>query len=304
MRSQRYDWMRTKALYEAALREDPQFAESWSGLADVWMERALQGPLSERSSAAIEAARCARRALALQPRNVEALSAIGLLASQRDYDLAAAEDAFRQAVIADPEYVDARVNLAMILGMRGQADESLREFAIARQLDPANLDLSGFEPILYLCARRYEDALACYRDILAVHPDSKGAAWGVMSMYIAQKNWDEALAMTKGLGDPQTAPQAGTPVTEAEFLKVYRGLKGFVETGRRRGLFSDYTVAHYYAQLGDRDRAFSYLERAIDERVPSVSYIMVDPRVDSLRSDSRFNALVARTKLGQPPATR
>ncbi len=297
-RSQAYDWMRTKALYEAALHEEPRFAEAWSGLSDVWIGQALQGPIADCDRAAAQALACARRAVALQPGNAEAHSTLGLLAGQRDYDLATAEDELRRATAGDPQYLDARVNLAMVLAMRGQSDDSLREFTIAQQLDPAGLDLSQFEPLLYLYARRYEDARARYRDILAVNPDSVGATWGLMFTYVAQKNWSEALALAATI-----RPKAvkAVPATEEGFLSVYCSFDSYLQDGRRQEKLNDYFLAIYYAQTHDRDRSFQSLNRAIDVHTPAVSYIMVDPRLDNLHGDPRFRAVLARINLGRPP---
>ena len=298
-RSQAYDWMRTKEQYEAALKVEPRLAEAWSGLGDVWGIQMLSGPLAERRTAAAHAENCAQRALALQPSNPEAHSTLGLIAAQWNFDLAAAEDAMRRATIADAGYVDARLNLAMILAMRGQADESLRELAHAQQLDPVNLGQTIVEPLLYLHARRYEDAAARYRDILAVNPQSNQATWGLMYALIAQRNWGDALALARTLPRAQVA--GNVPATEAGFNRVFRGLEDYMQYGRGRGWFNDYFLSLYYAQTGDRERAFALLEQAVEQRIPHLSYIMVDPRLESLRGDPRFNALVSRLRLGRPP---
>jgi DNA-binding winged helix-turn-helix (wHTH) protein/tetratricopeptide (TPR) repeat protein len=298
-RSQAYDWMRTKELYEAALSQEPRFAEAWSGLSEVWGNRMLRGPMAERAQAAARAAECARRAIELQPRNAEALSILGLLAAQRDYDLAAAEELTRRAVAADPSYVDARSNLAMILTMRGEAGEALREWEIARQLDPVTNDLNPIEPFLYLQARRYGDARARYRDILAVTPESQHALWGLMFTYTAQRNWGEAIALASTL-HPDKAPR-NVPVTEEAFRTLYCSLEPHMLELRRRDRLNDYSLALYYGQTGRHDRAFELLNRAVDSRVPVVSYIMVDPRIDPLRTDPRFDVLLARLNLARPP---
>jgi DNA-binding winged helix-turn-helix (wHTH) protein/tetratricopeptide (TPR) repeat protein len=299
-RSQAYDWMRTKDLYGAAVKENPRFAEAWSGLSDVWVSQSVFGPPSGRGYAAERAADCARRAIALQPANAEAHSTLGLIAAQRDYDLAAAEDSLRRATTADPTYVDARANLAMVLSMRGEADEALREFASAQQLDPAMLDVSIVLPMLYFQARRYEDARARYSDMLAIDPQSRPAIWGMLSTYIAQKNWGEAMALTARVGQ---VPIDGVPPTADGFRKVFRGLEPFMLDGRQRGSFNDYSLALYYTQLGEEEKAFALLHKAVDARVPTLSYIMVDPRMDALRGDPRFQAVIARMKLGRPPAS-
>ena len=71
-------------------------------------------------------------------------------------------------------------------------------------------------------------------------------------------------------------------------------------SARERSVFNDYHVAVYYAQLGDRDRSIEILGQAIESRAPSVSYVLIDPRLDSLRGDPRFRSLLARTNFGLP----
>lgn len=296
--SQPFDWLRTKELYEAAIRIEPRFAEAWSGLADLWGTQALRGSMADCDRAAARATECARRALALQPRNAEAHGALGVLAGQRDYDLAAADESLRRAIAAQPDYVDAHANLALVSAMRGQADESLRQYAAAQQLDPVGLDTSPGEALLYLYARRYEDARAAYREILAVNPESKAAAWGLLSTYILERNWSEATAVAAAL---RGVSAEGVPRTQKGFLAFYCGFEDFLREGRKQERFNDYFLAVFYAQLGDRDRSFELLNQAIDLHTPAVSYIMVDPRLDNLRGDPRFRAALARLKLGRPP---
>jgi hypothetical protein len=96
-------------------------------------------------------------------------------------------------------------------------------------------------------------------------------------------------------------PVENVPLTEAGFLQVYRGFETFLKEGRRQARYNDYFLAIYYAQLGNRDRAFELLDRAIEARVPVLSYIMVDPRIDPLRGDPRFRAALERMKFGRPP---
>ncbi len=297
-RSHAYDWMRTKELYESTLREEPRLAEAWSGLSEVWAGQALTVQAAARDHAAARAVDCARRAIALQPDNAEAYTTLGRLAAHRDYDLAAAEDALRRAAAADPSFVYGRVQLALVLAMRAQHDESLREFTAAQQLDPRAFDLHLNEPLLYLYARRYEEARTRYREYLAVFPEAQTASWGVMATYIAQRNWREAIAVARTLPN---CPAVDVPETQAGFMTLYRGLGVTVQTFRARGTITDYFLAFYYAQLGDRDDAFRLLNSAVDTRVPAAGYIMVDPRIDNLRGDPRFNAALARMKLGRPP---
>lgn len=300
LRSQAYDWMRTRELYEAAIQAEPRFAEAWSGLSDVWVGQTLGAAPGECDLAAPRAKECARRAIVLQPLNAEAWATLGQVAGQHDFDLAAAEDSMRRAVSVDPGYVQGRSGLAMVLAMRGQTEEALSELAAAQQLDPITLDLTPIEAMLYFHARRFEDARARFREMLAINPDTLIGNWGLMHTYIVQKNWGEAIAAARNLPQFPRVPE-GIPPTEAGFLKMYRGYESFMRESRRQDRFNDYFLAMYYGQLGNQGEAFKLLNDAVDNHVPNLSYIMVDPRLDTLRNDARFDIVVARMNLGRPP---
>ena len=290
------DWNRAKDLYEQALREEPRFAEAWSALSELWSDRMLRGP--DRAVAAARVREYARRALALQPDNAEAHSSLALVALQHDYDLTAAEDGFRRAVAADPEYPEAHYNLAVALTTRGRFDEALRELQTARELDPVAFDLHPSIPMLYLYARRYDDAVAAYRDILAVRPDATNIRWGLLSTYVIQRDWTEAIDQVWHLAELPLAERSSVPATAEGFRSLYRRLEPQLRALGRL-MPHDFGRAIYYAEVGDRERAFAMLERAIATRTPSVSYLLVDPRFDPLRTDPRFNTLIAGTNLGR-----
>ncbi|HEX6086160.1 MAG TPA: winged helix-turn-helix domain-containing protein [Thermoanaerobaculia bacterium] len=293
-----YDVARIEARYGEAIRLEPQFAEAWSGLGELHAANALTGPTATRNRAAAAAHRCATRALELQPRNAEALTVLGILAAQRDYDLVAGEALFRRAVMADPEYVDAHVSLANVLATLGRGEESLRAWETARRLDPAGLDLSPQYPLLHLYARRYDDARARYREILAVHPEMRIPKWGVLSTYVAQQQWAEAIRAARALGGPDLVE--GVEPTPEGVRRMLLRFQPLIERNLREQIIGDYFAATFYAQAGDRDRAFAALDRAVEARLPVVSYLRVDPRIDLLRGDPRFDTLLAKTKMRAP----
>jgi Tfp pilus assembly protein PilF len=281
-------------LYEQTLRAEPRFAEALSGLADIWVQRAGASQPPVRTQAVAKSRDYARRALALQPDNVEALAALGLLALQYDWDLTAAEEALRAAVASDPEDVDAHDNLCGVLAARGEFDAAIQEYEAARALDPIDFDLHPSEGMLLLRARRYEEASAVYREILRFR-ESKYAWWGLLWASIKRKDWNEAEATLRPMLELPPRPR-GARAGEREFRDLYRRLEPLVRTLRDRGEFDHYHVAAYYSQRGDLDRTFAALDRAFVTRSPLLANLMVDPRFDAIRNDPRYPALAARIR--------
>jgi DNA-binding winged helix-turn-helix (wHTH) protein/tetratricopeptide (TPR) repeat protein len=286
--------------FQLALAAEPRFPEALSGLADISGERMLAGPPPIRAEAAQSAADYARRAIELQPCNAEAWSMRGLIALQYDYDLAVAEDTFRRAIACDSEYAVTHFNLAAALAARGKFNEALHEYEIARQLDPATFGVHPMEARIYLYARRYDDSLVRYRESLAVSREAPPLLLGQIAAYAAQHRWRDAITASQTLADLRELPKHNAPATEDGFQQVYRNLEPYIREACERGTFNDYIAAAYYAELGDRERALEWLELSIDNHAPSVSYALVDPRLDSLRTDPRFHQLLRRTKLGIP----
>ena len=292
------DWNRTAELFQRAIHEEPRFAEAWSGLADLWGQRALGGPLEQCNHAARMARWHAGRALALQARNTEARSLLGVLDLQYDYDFAGAEDEFRRAIADDPQYAVAHFNLAVTLATRGQFGAALHEFQVARALDPIELDLHPSGPLLCLYARHYDDALAGFREIQAINPESPIAEFGALWVYAAQGKWAEATAAARSIAHDPPADTAAA--TADDFRAAYRRLEPVMLRAHAKEVFNDYHLAFFYAQLGDRDRAIALLRSAIEKHTPAVCYVLVDPRIDPLRNDPRFDAILARSNVGKP----
>jgi DNA-binding winged helix-turn-helix (wHTH) protein/tetratricopeptide (TPR) repeat protein len=292
------DWNRTAELFQRAIREEPRFAEAWSGLADLWGQRALSGPQEQCDHAARMARWHAARALALQPHNAEARSLLSVLDLQYDYDFAGAEDELRRAIADDPQFATLHFNLAVTLATRGQFGAALREYDVARSLDPIMFDLHPTSSLLYFYARHYDDALAGFREIQAVNPQWPIADFGVLWVYVAEGKWAEATAAARSIAhDP---PADAAAATADDFRAAYRRLEPVMLRAHAKEIFNDYHLALYYGQLGDRDRALAFLQSAIEKHAPAVCYVLVDPRIDPLRNDPRFDAILARSNVGKP----
>jgi adenylate cyclase len=147
--------------------------------------------------------------------------------------------------------------------------------------------------------RRYDEAARELLQILAISRNSGGAKFALGRVYAAAGRTNEALALF-------SEPDAPHDVrNRAEVARVYvqagrtteaRALLGNLEADAEAVTAPD-ALAFVYLALGDKDRAIDLINKAIDSRLPSVLWLKVDPRFDSLRTDPRYSALLNRIGL-------
>lgn len=257
------DLDRALALFREAVKLEPKFAEAWSGIGDINAERHQWA----------DARAALNRAIRLDPRCAEAHNDLGLLLMQYDRAYGAAEDALRRAIAIDSDYLDAHFNLAVLSAAMGQHEQAITEMQRVRQLAPLQYVPSNAVAVLYFHARRFDEAEAEYRALLAMQQNVQAARWGLLSIDIAR---DRRRGRTES----------------------YFELEPELVAGWRAGRIDDYILASYYAQRGDADRAFELLDAAIAKHAPSAMYLYVDPRFDNLRNDPRLASRLRTLRFG------
>jgi serine/threonine-protein kinase len=290
--------------FEQAISIDPEYAMAYTGLADCyshlgsWENGGM--PPREASSRATAAA---RRALELDDSLGEAHSSMAYVNLHYDWDWPSAERGFHRAIELSPSYPTAhhwRSHLAMAMG---RVEESLAESQRYLELEPLDL-LGNFHLIWhYWLARQPEPAIDQGRKTLDLYP-TETSFWPRFFMGLAcevQGQMDEAVAHFQKaltLSDQSSVRAAlGHAYGVAGERDLAAEMLEHLEDRSRRQFTPAYDRAVIYAGLKDRDRAFEWLERAYDERSSWMSYLNVEPRLDSLRGDSRFEELVRRVGL-------
>jgi DNA-binding winged helix-turn-helix (wHTH) protein/tetratricopeptide (TPR) repeat protein len=273
-------------LLQQSVAMEPQFAEAWSAIGDIWTERSMFWKGQARRAAIGQAHIALDRALAIDPNYAEAVNDRGLLLMYVDRSYQDAEKDFRAAITADPDYVDARINLAVVLTATAHHEEALSEIRKAQFLDPGSPLPRRLLAFLYLMGRRYDDACTEYRAATLVSPEEV-TYWQMLSTSLRASRWDDAaVALSAILGEtivvPHDAKNRGAK------------LEPFIERLRReiaaheRDYVDPYTLACFHAQTGSIDLALAMLDRAALEHSFDTMFTMVDPRLDPLREDPRF----------------
>lgn len=284
--------------FENALKLQPDFAAAEAGLSAAWVERGIWGKFPFREAEALARDR-ARRAIAIDPNLPEGHVALAQVLQNYDWDWAGAERELRQAVRLDPNSVEAHAWFGQLYQILGRFPEAIASSRRAVELDPQSaVRRSALGRILFR-ARRYDEATDQLQKAIEMDPRSGGAYSRLAELYAQIGRIQEAIEMQERSiritgGDPAKSPRmARFYALAGRRQDALRALAGVAEgTINSSGL----ERALAYFALGDTQQGFKDLTRAFDER-GLVIFTKHDPRFDSVRSDSRFQALVARLKI-------
>jgi TolB-like protein/Flp pilus assembly protein TadD len=284
---------------EQAVRKDPAYGLAYADLADAYlllMVYRVVAPqdVNEKLKAAVF------DALKIDESLAEARIALAA-AKNRDNDWAGAEQEYRRALDLNPNYSMAYQRYALLLSSLGRFDEALAEIERARNLDPASLIInSNVGEVLYY-ARRYEEAIEPLRKTLEMDPSFRQAYIGLALCYTQINRFPEAVAeLQKALSLSRDAAVlsdlgyvyavSGDRAGAQKVLDEMRELS-------RRSYVSPLDIAMIHVGLGNRDEAIELLNHAYEERSPQLRNLKVDPWLDSLRADPRFQDLLKRKGL-------
>jgi TolB-like protein/DNA-binding winged helix-turn-helix (wHTH) protein/Tfp pilus assembly protein PilF len=294
---------KAKANFEEAIRKDPSFSPSYSGLAEADIYLVIVGGGQITAADGYRSARNAiQRALELDPNNGEAYDALGTLSWHADLDWNAAERSFDKSIALAPSFSCAHIDRALLMALKGKRDEALAELEKVKQIDPGP-DSEGVESAVYLQLRDWEHLLESSRADLASDPNNPdahlylGIAFeGARKLPEAIAEYQKAVELSNGTPDSVTYLAHAYAVTgnRAAAEKLLRN----IEEKSKSGEVSPYLAATIYAGLGQKDRAMDLIEKAYREKSLDVAWILKpDVRTDNLRSDPRFKDLLTRMGL-------
>jgi len=289
--------------FEESIQTDPGFALGYVGLADSYVLLASFRQLSP--AAAYKPAKDALgKALELDDSIGEAHDTLGSLSWRHEWDGAATEREFKRAIALAPNYACAHADLANYFSWSGRRDEALAEITRSRELDPG-YSFVTLESGTHYQLREYEALVEASRRGVVSDPNEwlehyfLGVGYeGTGKRLEAIPEYQKAVEMSAGDQDASAALAHAYAVigkrTEAE--KILRDF----EQKSKTGYVSPYMTATIYAGLGDKDRAFEFLEKAYTQRSWDIAWALkADLRIDNLRSDPRFQALLRRVGFSQ-----
>jgi len=287
--------------FQQALVRDPGYALAEIGVADSYNILGFYDWLHPRE-AFPRALAAANRALTLDESLAQAYCSRGYVRLYHEWQWAAAEEDFRRAVDLTPEYATGWHYYGNLLVQQGRFPEAQAAMKQAVLNEPLSLIANAAGGWAEYYARQYDTAITRLRSTIELDPSFMlGHLW--LGHALVQTG-----AIDEAAREYETAIQlSGRSVIAVAALARARTLAGDRQEADQlvaeldemapRRFVPQYDVAVVHAAAGDRDLAFARLDRALAEREHELVFLAVDPAVDPLRGDPRFESLAARVGL-------
>ncbi len=289
--------------YAAAIALDSTFAAPWAGLAGLALRSVVEGTAGSPAAGLVAADSAVRRALLLRPDLADAYAILGVV-RYLAWSWEAADSALRRALEIDPNLTMALRWRAHLLLTTRHADQALGQMRAVTALDPLDPATQADAGRLYLYAGRLPEAETALRRTWLADSTVPAAAlaYGLLAeregdTTVAEARYRQALARdsTEASGLAALARVAALAGRPDEAHAALQRLDSLAAVRR----VSPYDLATVAAALGDRRRAFAWLDGALAEHAPELVDLALDPRMETLRGDRRF-VRIARA-VGLPP---
>jgi DNA-binding winged helix-turn-helix (wHTH) protein/Tfp pilus assembly protein PilF len=285
--------------FQAAIDRDPGYALAYSGLADSLV---LLGSYNIYAPKDIfpRAKAAARDALKLDSQLAEAHASLAAIQGGYDWDWKGAEIEFRKAIQLKPDYATAHQWYAEQLSAQGRHAEAIREARIAVELQPHSPTSISLLGLTYYFARQDDKALSQYRLALEFNPNFLLTFFFNGYLYEQQGKYRDAVAaFQKGVELAQGAGLAhlGHALAVSGDRDEAHHILERLHSRSAKAYVSPLDIAMVYLGLGEREAAFTWMERAYEDHSQWLEQLKVDPRYDPLRSDPRFHSLLKRVHL-------
>jgi eukaryotic-like serine/threonine-protein kinase len=288
-------WKKALEFFEKAVARDPNYAAAYAGMAHAYTWLGFFGamPLKEAMS---QAAAAANKAVQLDDSIAEAHAALGYVALFA-WEWQNAERELRRAMELNPSLPQAHLYYGQYLSAQGKFDDALVEHQRALELDPISQIYNQALCAMYRSAHEYDQSIKQCLKFVDMYPDVSMPHGELRSDYAAQRNYPKALqeyqAMLMLDGDREQAAAEGRAYSAGGWDGV---LKHDAVLYQEPAHYDSTAVAAAYATLGDKDKAFFWLNKAFDEH--ALLFIKSSPEFENLHSDPRYADLLR--KMGLP----
>jgi TolB-like protein/Tfp pilus assembly protein PilF len=285
--------------FRQAIEEDPAYALAYAGIADCynllgWHDLFPSEVVYPKAKSAAETA------LLMDENLSQAHASLAYVKMLYDWNWQAAEKGFKRALEINPNYAEAHQWYSEYLAYMERHDESIAEAKRAQDLDPLSLSISHNLGLVFYEAHKFDLAIEEYQNTLQMD-SSFIVAYNYLGLaYAGKKMYNEALINIQKAVELD-AKQSPLYIGTLGFIYVSMGngdearevLEHLLELSRIRYI-APVSLAILYGALGQKDQAFEWMEKGYEVRDDYLMVLKVDPRLDSLRSDPRYQDLLDR----------
>jgi len=287
--------------FEKAIERDPNFAEAYSGLADAYHFLVITDSMPTRDGdpKGLEAA---RRAVSLGGNLAESHVSLALALSRSEWNWSGAEDELKRAIALNPSYSMAHRIYAAVFGSTGRHHEAVQQINEAMRLDPLSLPNNAEVVRTLYYARNYDQAVWQGQKALQLDPNYSRTYFWLGRVYSQKGMHREAFATSERI--LQSMPDSTLGLTEMAYSLAAAGrqtearqILGRLEERSKSTFVPAYNLAVVHIALKDNEVAMRYMQEAFKNREWPMVVLAEEPRLDPLRSDPRFQEILAKLNL-------
>ncbi len=281
--------------FQKAIEKDPRYGLAYAGLIDCYT---YLGQVAEAKKATF-------KALEIDETLGEAHASLAFFKFLYDWDFPGAEKEFKRAIALNSNYPQVHHWYAIYLANMGRQDESIREAKRAQELEPLSLFINLTTGITFYLARKYDQAIEEHLKVIEMDANFVAAHTNLGLAYEQKGLREQAIAEYQRVND--LAGDMPTVRVTAQLLiahvyaawgKRSEAEKTLNELWRQPDLTPySFLIATVYTGLGDKERAFEWLNKAYEKHDGQMVMLKVDPNLDGLRADPRFTDLLRRVGL-------
>jgi tetratricopeptide (TPR) repeat protein len=284
-----------------AIEQDPKYALAYVGVGDVYNIIAFYSGLPpiqarDKSRSALQ------KALTIDSNLAEAQASYAYSRMLYEWDFSGADQAFKRALQLNPNQVTGHYWYALFLTAMERHGEALEHIHVALGLDPLSLVINSHKGWILYFSRRYEAAIEQLLSAIEMDHGFALARYFLGLVYLRTGQLDQSIQhFIKAQEATNNHPAAIAGLASAHALSGNKAqarkiLRTLEELSQRRYV-APYYIALVHIGLSEKEKAFEMLERAFDEQSSYFSNLRADPALDALRSDPRFDKLIARVGL-------
>lgn len=299
------DLMSSLHLFQKAISEDSRFAAAYAGLSSAYsLLSQIPNDVTPPREAMPKAKAAAEQALKIDPDSAEGHVAMALVLQSYDWNWEGAEREYQRAIHINPSYATARQWHSLLLTALGKRNEALNEIRLAEQTDPLSLIIRASRVQALYFDHQYDHVIEICQQTLQIAPSFYYMDYHLGRAYVQKGMFPQAITVFQEMEHligkrPLAIAALGNAYAVAgNRPQALAALQELSEIARTQYVPAVYFAA-VYAGLGDKDHAFHWLDKALEERDDYLINLNVDPMADPLRSDPRFQRLLRRIGLPQ-----